>query len=164
MERAAARQRHYAKALLALAGAALACLYLWFAALQLRRPFATPHLAPFAKVLRPHAVAAADGLGAATAALATLAALSFPGHQRHGSWRTLLALAALLAALLAAFWSIAAWRVVHASPSAPLWRVSWLPVTPPAFVLLIAAAVSVMRGTEAGVDSLRRARYAYKRA
>ena len=59
-------------------------------------------------------VAAAELAGAATALLAVAGVVAYPGRQARGSWRSLLAFAALLAALLSAFWSVGVWRVaVH---------------------------------------------------
>lgn len=113
MERAASRQRHYAKSLLALLGTAIASLYVFFACTQLLRPFSTPHQARLAGHLRPHAVAAADFGGALAAALAVAAVVCYPGRQAVASWRTLLALAALVSGLEAAFWSVAVWRVAQ---------------------------------------------------
>lgn len=99
MERAAGRQRHYSKALLAALGAAVAALYAYFAVHQLLYPFQTAHQARFAGHLRDWQVSAADLGGAAMALLAVGAVVSFPGHQAHGSWRSLLAASALLATL-----------------------------------------------------------------
>lgn len=114
LERAAGRQRHYSKALLAFLGLCVAALYLFFAGHQLLRPFQTPHQARFAGHLRPLAVVAADLGGAATVLLAVLAALSFPGGQARWNWRALLAAAAFLASLEAVFWSVAIARVSYA--------------------------------------------------
>lgn len=167
MERAAGRQRHYSKALLSVLGLAIAALYAYFAAAQAARPFAAPHLARFSGHVRAGQVAAADAGGAATALLLVAAVWSFPEHHSRASWRSLLALAGLASTLLSLFWAAAVWRVAAAS-AAPLWpalwRQLWLPVVPPALVLLNAAALSVMRGTQRSVDALRRAQYAYKRA
>lgn len=166
MERAAARQRHYSKALLSLLGLAIAALYAWFAATQAMHPFEGPHLARFSGHLRAGQVVAADAGGAAMALLVVAAVWTFPEHRARASWRTLLSLAALAAALLALFWAAAVWRVAAASaaPLSSLWRQLWLPAVPPALVLLNAAALHVMRGTERSVAALRRARYDYKRA
>lgn len=112
MERAAGRQLHYQKGLVAALGLCLAALYVFFAL----RPFDTPHQARFRGLLRAHAIVVADLGGTAMALAATLAVVSFPGHQRHGSWRSLLALAALLASLQAVFWSVAIYRVVQGWP------------------------------------------------
>lgn len=115
MERAASRQRHYSKSLLTLLGTAVALIYLFFACKQLLAPFSTPHQARLAGHLRPHAVAVADFGGAAAAMLAVAAVLCYipGGHQAGANWRTLLALAALVSGLEAAFWSVAMWRVAQ---------------------------------------------------
>ncbi|PSC71526.1 Arginine biosynthesis bifunctional chloroplastic [Micractinium conductrix] len=166
MERAAARQRHYSKALLSFFGVLLGVLYFYFAACQLIEPWTTPHQAHFSGRLRQLSVAAAELAGAATALLAVAGVVAYPGRQARGSWRSLLAFAALLAALLSAFWSVGVWRVaVHERAALPaLWRLLWLPVVPPAYVGLMALAAGVMRATDADVERLRRLRYAYKRA
>lgn len=114
LERAAGRQRHYSKALLAFLGLCVAVLYLFFAAYQLLWPWQTPHQARFAGHLRPLAVVAADLGGAATVLLAVLAALSYPGHQARANCRALLSAAAFTALLLSLFWSVAIARVSFA--------------------------------------------------
>lgn len=121
LERAAGRQRHYSKALLAFFGLCVAALYIYFAAHQLLQPFQTPHQARFAGHLRPLAVAAADLGGAATVLLALWATLSFPGNQARANWRALLSAAAFLAGMEALFWSVAIARVGY-SQQVPLVR------------------------------------------
>lgn len=162
LERAAGRQAHYSKALLAVLGLLLAALYLFFAGAQLLAPWHTPHQARFSGLLRPQSMAAAELAGATTALLAMLSVLFFPGH----SWRKLLSVAALLAVLQSLFWTVSILRVAHAEQATlgALWRLLWLPIVPPSFVGLMALACTTLASTDAGLRRLRASQYAYKRA
>ena len=118
LERSEARQQFAAKAALSLLGAVLTGLYLAVAAHQTLWPWqAVPHARLVASQLSVYAVVAGELGGAATMALVTAATACYrpPGRRSGGpgAWPMLLALAAVGAALQAAFWGVAVARTIR---------------------------------------------------